>query len=420
MATLGLDFGTSNTAAALAVGGRPWVVPLEDGREVIPTAVFLDAGTRQMLFGHAAVAALTDGREGRFMRALKRLLGTPLMREQRSLMGRRMTLIEVVAAFLSLVKDRAEAQTGLRFDAVLSGRPVLFHADPARDRAAEADLADCYRAAGFAGVDFLYEPEAAALTAGPGEGLALVVDIGGGTSDFTLFREGPAGHSVLASRGLRVGGTDFDRAISLAHAMPELGMGGLLRAVFGGATHEAPVALFHDLATWEKIAFLYSPETRRAAEEMAKVAVDPVRFRRLVRVLRDETGHDIAFAVERAKIAANGGAGRIDLSQAERGLSVALPGVALETAVAPFAAAIAESAAATVAAGGARPADVARVVMVGGSGLIRAVREGVAQAFPEARIVQAGAFSAVAEGLGLAAARRDDGPARVAAVPPGA
>lgn len=419
MATLGIDFGTSNTAAAVAAGGRPFVIPLENGREIVPTAVFLDYAARDMLFGNAAVTALTSGREGRFMRALKRVLGTPVMREPRQLLNRRMTLIEVVAAFLSEIREKTGAVTGLDFTHALSGRPVLFHADPARDRAAEADLADCYRAAGFAGVDFLFEPEAAALAAGPEGGLGLVVDIGGGTSDFTLFRE-EGGMRVLASRGLRIGGTDFDRALSLAHAMPELGLGGLLRAMFGDQRTEAPVALFHDLATWEKIAFLYTPETRRAAADMMRVAVDPAPFRRLCAVLRDETGHDIAFAVERAKIAANGGTGgRIDLSVAEPGLTRPLPRAALDAAVAPHAAAIAEHALATVAAGGAAPDEVARVVMVGGSGLMGAVRAGIAAAFPDAGIVQAGAFSAVAEGLGLAAAARDGQP-RLAAITPGA
>jgi len=407
MATLGVDFGTSNTAAAVAVGGRPFVIPLEDGRDVVPTAVFLDYAAREMVFGHAAVAALTGGREGRFMRALKRVLGTPLMAEKRQLLNRQMTLVEVVAAFLATVKARAEAQTGLVFTHALSGRPVLFHADPARDRAAEADLAACYRAAGFAGVDFLHEPEAAALAAGAaGDGLALVVDIGGGTSDFTLFRQGAA-MQVLASRGLRIGGTDFDRAISLAQAMPELGLGHDLAAVFGGQRMAAPVALFQDLATWEKIAFLYTPEVRRDAAEMVKVAVDPRPFRRLATVLRDETGHDIAFAVERAKIAANGGAGRIDLTVAEPGLVKPLSNAAMEAEVAPFAAAIAEHALLTLAAAGVSPGDVGQVIMVGGSGLIGGVRRAVAAALPAAHLVQAGAFSAVAEGLGLAAARRD-------------
>lgn len=412
MATLGIDFGTSNTAAAVAAGGRPYVIPLENGRDVVPTAVFLDASSRKMVFGHGAVAALVNGNEGRFMRALKRVLGTPLMREPRQIMGKRSTLMEVVTAFIVMVKQQAEAGTGMRFDAVVSGRPVLFHADPARDQAAEDDLRACYHAAGFDRVEFMYEPEAAALSATrdlpDAQGLSLVVDIGGGTSDYTLFRSGEA-HEVIASHGIRIGGTDFDRAISIAHAMPELGLGGQLKAVFGGTTSPAPVAIFHDLATWEKIAFLYTPDTRRAADDMAKVAVDPKPFKRLSSLLTDETGHDLAFAVEKAKIAANGDAaqGKIDMSLVERALSVPLPRAALDAAVAEFADDIATHALRTVEIAGVAPADVARVIMVGGSGLIGAVRDAVTRALPQAELVQAGAFSAVAEGLGIAASTKD-------------
>ena len=407
MATLGVDFGTSNTAAAVAAGGRPFVIPLEDGREVLPTAIFLDYARREMVFGHAAVAALVQGREGRFMRALKRVLGTPLMHEPRQLLNRRMTLTEVIAAFLARVKANAETSTGMRFDAVVAGRPVRFHAaDPDRDRAAEADLAGCYRAAGFSEVTFLMEPEAAALAAGNadlGDGYGLVVDIGGGTSDFTLYRSDGRTVVVVASHGVRVGGTDADRALSLTHAMPRLGLGGPLRAVFGPALHDVPVGLYHDLATWEKIAFVYSADSRRAAADYLRAAVDPVPMRRLVSVLEHELGHDLAFAVERAKIAANAGPGRIDMGTVERGLQVPLDGADLARDLAGLVQAIAGGALAAVAAGGVAPQAVAQVVMVGGSGLLVPVRSAIAGLFPGARMVQAGAFSAVAEGLGLRA-----------------
>jgi len=408
MATLGIDFGTSNTAAAVAVGGRPWLIPLEDGRSVLPTAIFADYQRRDLAFGHAAVAALVGGREGRFLRALKRVLGTALLHEPRQLLNRRLTLADLVAAFLARVKAAAETATGQTYDTVVSGRPVRFHpADPGRDRAAEADLAACYRAAGFAEVTFLMEPEAAALAAGAGDlgaGLGLVVDIGGGTSDFTLFAAQGGQVAVRASHGVRVGGTDADRMLSLAHVMPALGLGGHLRAAFGPATHPAPVALFHDLATWEKIAFLYTAETRRMAADYLRHAVDPVPMSRLAAVLRDETGHDVAFAVERAKIELGRGAGRIALDVVERGLALPLTPARLEADLAAMTKAIAQGARDVLAQADVGSGAVVRVVMVGGSGLLPPVRAAIAALFPAAEMVQADAFSAVAQGLGLRAA----------------
>ena len=158
------------------------------------------------------------------MRALKSVLGTGLFHEQRLIGGKRRTLADIVTAFLITVKERAEAASGRHFTRALSGRPVHFHtSDLVRDAKAEADLLGCYKAAGFDEVSFLYEPEAAALaTHGlgqPGE-LGLIVDIGGGTSDFSVFRTEQGRVRILASHGIRLGGTDFDHAVSMAHAMP--------------------------------------------------------------------------------------------------------------------------------------------------------------------------------------------------------
>ena len=183
MTYLAIDFGTSNTAAAVLDHGVPRIIPLEGGAETLPTAVFLDYDARRILVGRAAVEALIDGREGRFMRALKSVLGTALMRETRQMLNERMTLIDLVGRFPAEVKARAEAMTGQRFDSALSGRPVHFHDDPRRDAQALDDLRECYAAAGFSHVEFLAEPEAAALSSGAGEGLGLVIDIGGGTTD---------------------------------------------------------------------------------------------------------------------------------------------------------------------------------------------------------------------------------------------
>ena len=297
MATLGIDFGTSNSACGVLVNGRPHLIEIEPGEKTLPTSVFFDFDSRRTLFGNAANRALIDGVEGRFMRALKRVLGTSLMHEKRLILNERLDFVDIVARFLARLKAGAETACHTRFDHALSGRPVHFHtSDPARDAQALEDLRACYLRAGFESVDFLFEPEAAAIANGAldGDAPGLIVDIGGGTSDFTLFRSSGDGIDVLASHGVRLGGTNFDRALSLAHVMPLLGLGGALRNVFGDATLPAPVALFHDLATWEKIPFLYAPQTLRDVRAMARQAVAPEPFKRLLSILDLETGPPLA------------------------------------------------------------------------------------------------------------------------------
>ena len=412
MATLGIDFGTSNTAAAVMRDGRPHLIEVEPGRATLPTSIFFDPHSRETLYGSAADAALIEGREGRFMRALKSVLGTSLMREKRGIAHERLTLIDVVARFLSMVKARAEAETGETYTHALSGRPVHFKTnDPARDAQAEVDLRDAYLAAGFASVDFLPEPEAAARAAPKEatEGLGLVVDIGGGTSDFSIFRQEGTTVEILASHGVKIGGTDFDRAISLARIMPLLGRGHEVRAVFGKSTHIAPNAIYNDLATWEKIPFTYTPENRRMAADFARLGVDPEPFERLETVLEMELGHDLAFAAEAGKIALNAPAAeevKLDMSVVEPGLAPLLTRMHLHMVLDELIDGIDAAAAQTLEEAGIAGEEIARVVFVGGTSLMLGVEAAMKARFPAARLERAEAFTAVAEGLARAAADR--------------
>ena len=414
---LGVDFGTSNSAVGFTLNGVTRLVPVEAGQDTLPTALFFDSVEKTTLFGRAAQAALIAGEERRYMRALKSLLGTSLMRESRMLLGRRTDFIAIVGSFLAELRSRAEAASGQKFEFALSGRPVMFHsADPDRNAQALVDLRDCYLAAGFTDVRFMPEPEAAALAnrdaLGPGD-LGLIVDVGGGTSDFTLFRQqGEAGIEILRSGGLRIGGTDFDRELSLRQVMPLLGAGSQIRHVFGDDTHEAPAAIFADLATWQKIPFLYTHETRRAAADLAKYATEPERLARLVQVLDDELGHDVAFAVEAGKSASN----RIDgsappeirLDVIERGLRVPLPAALLSATLSEMARSIADTALRTVEDAGIKPTELNSLIFVGGSSLMNVVELSLRHNFPKAQVHRRAALTAIVDGLALAAGRPFD------------
>ncbi|SEW41051.1 hypothetical chaperone protein [Cognatiyoonia koreensis] len=401
---LGIDFGTSNTAAAVMAGNTPYLIPVEPGETTLPTSVFFDTNRKVTTFGSTANAALIDGREGRFMRALKSVLGTPLMHERRQIAYEKITLIDVVARFLATVKQRAEDATGLTFDGVLSGRPVRFHHDPDRNQRAEADLRSAYHTAGFTDVAFMFEPEAAAETS-QSQGRGLIIDIGGGTSDFSVFTREAGQTRIIASHGVRVGGTDFDRTLSLDHVMPLLGRGHLLRNELGDGTHTAPNALFNDLATWEKIPFLYTPETLRLTARYAKLGVDAVRFQRLHDVIEMELGHDIAFAVEAGKINANRADASIDLSFIHADLRQPLTQTAMQHSLQELTAKVSNAAQETLRLANLAPSDINTIVYVGGSSLMTTITSAMEQIFPDAAQERTNAFTAVADGLAIAAAR---------------
>ena len=404
---LAVDFGTSNSAAAMLFNGAVRRIPIEDGADTLPTAVFFPEDGGAMRIGRAAQAALIDAEEGRYMRALKSILGTELFHQSRLIEGKRRTLAEIVTAFLVALKTRSETETGLGFSSVLSGRPVHFHSDDAeKDRRAEEDLRACYLAAGFDEVTFLPEPEAAAWACREmtGDGLGLIVDIGGGTSDFSVFRASGVGIEILANHGIRLGGTDFDQRISVAHVMPLLGQGGQVTRTFGEGLLPLPSAIYQDLATWPKIPFLYNRDTERLVEDLLVHAVEPDKVGRLKSVIEEHLGHEMAFAVEAGKIAANGDDGRADilLGFVEKGLATPITKGSMNGALGEFRDKLRAAVYQTLMQAQVAPMQIDTIVLVGGSSLMQIVQEDVQAICISAKVEMSEAFTAVVDGLALA------------------
>ena len=408
--TLGIDFGTSNSAAGICVNGKPFIIELEAGEQTLPTSVFFDFDSRKTTYGTPANRALINGSDGRYMRSLKSVLGTSLMHEPRRMMGETITFVDIIARFLKTVKARAEATCHTEFPYALSGRPVHFHSNDAeRDVQALRDLRDCYERAGFLDVAFLNEPEAAALAAGPlpDGSTNLIVDIGGGTSDFTIFKTHGDQTEIIISYGVRIGGTNFDKSISFDHVMPLFGRGTQIRKELGTELLTAPNAIYQDLATWEKIPFLYTADTRRSVDQLIRVGVDPTLFERLQTILSDELGHDLAFTIERAKIAANKAdrdAVPIDLGLIERGLSATLDSENLAGSLFRHASEIGETAAETLRMAQLSADQIDTIIFVGGSSLMSTVQTELTARFPNAAQKHQAAFTGIVEGLALATA----------------
>lgn len=311
MIACGLDFGTSNSAIGVAHGKTAALVPVEASSTLMASAVFFAYEAKgRVLYGNEAIAAHVDQTEGRLMRALKSILGSPLIDEETSLGNRKVPLTNVVEIFVRHLKQKAEAFAGQEITAVVHGRPVHFVDDDERaDARAQEVLETVARRVGFRDVAFVYEPIAAAYhyeQTIQGEELVLIADIGGGTSDFSVIRVGPQhrdradrSQDVLATAGARVGGTDFDTALSLASAMPLLGLGTRLIE----KNLPMPSALYHELAAWPTINFAYTHKAERELAELVSLACEPEKVERLLTVVRRRLGHRLASAVEDAKIA---------------------------------------------------------------------------------------------------------------------
>lgn len=409
----GIDFGTSNSTAGIVRPNGATLLALEDQKLTLPSAVFFNFEEDRWAYGRAALAEYLEGYEGRLMRSMKSLLGSSLMDAGTEIGGRHLSFKNLIGQLIGEVKSRAEQSAGKSFDAVVLGRPVRFvDDDDAADREAEATLADIAQGLGFKEVSFQFEPIAAAHDYEQRierEELVLVIDIGGGTSDFSLVRLSPERRGIadrktdlLASGGVHIGGTDFDKRLSLACVMPELGMGSRL-----SNNAELPNSVFFHLATWHTINFAYSRKMWRSFQDISRDVVDNVRFERLLNVIRSQAGHHLAMRVEEAKIALSEGTHfALDLVEAEKGLVAQIERQQFEAAIAQETARICAAAEATLTQAGIAASQVDTLFFTGGSSAVPALRAALAAQFPSARAVEGDHFGSVGCGLAVVAQQR--------------
>jgi hypothetical chaperone protein len=415
-----IDFGTSNSAVALpasgssaASGGAMRLAPVEGAQVTLPTAVFFNTDEHTREFGRAALAAYIDGFDGRLMRSMKSILGSPLAESTTDLGdGSAMRYTDIIAIFVDHLKRSAEACAGAPIARAVLGRPVFFvDEDPRADRLAQDQLEAAARSVGFSEIQFQYEPIAAAfdyesrLTE---EGLVLVADIGGGTSDFSLVRVGPERmqrlerkDDVLAHHGVHVAGTDFDRRVELATILSELGYQSL-----DPEGREIPNRVYFDLATWHLINTIYTPKRVADLKLMRHLYRDARHHDRLMRVVEQRLGHALAARGEEAKIGVSaGGETLIDLEAVETDLRLAFDNAELIEAGREETRRIVEAARETVQAAGVRSADVNALYFTGGSTGLLFLTEALSAAFPQARPVFGDRLASVATGLGIHAQR---------------
>jgi hypothetical chaperone protein len=413
MSICGLDFGTSNTTLGTIENRAPVLAALETDHTTIPSAIFYEANGA-VLIGRRAIEAYVDGTHGRLMRSLKSVLGTSLIEETTRLGRNRVRFRDVIAYYLGAVKRRAEQATGRELRDVVHGRPVHFVDNaPDADRKAEQTLREIAREVGFDDVTFQFEPIAAALDYErqiTTEEVALIADIGGGTSDFSIVRLGPQRHGkadrsadILANDGVRIGGTDFDRQLSLGVVMPLFGFGSPMKR----AGLDVPSSYFHDLATWSNINRMYDPRVAADIRQVRQEASEPELLDRLLRVVAEQRGHTLAMEVEDAKIAlSDTREADIPLQWVAPGLSAAIARPDLVNHTKQLADRIAARIQNCLTQAGLSADDVDAVFLTGGSVKLAHVRKAITKTLPSVRIVEGDIFGAVGKGLTLEALRR--------------
>ena len=209
--TIGIDVGTSNSAAASLVGGKPKIIPSAEGTSLggkaFPSYVaFTKDG--QMLVGESAKRQVVSNPEGTIS-GIKRKMGTNY---KVKVHGKEYTPQQITAFILQKIKRDAEAFLDAKVDKAVLTVPAYFN-DNQRTATKDAGII-----AGLEVVRIINEPTAAALAYGidktEKDQRILVYDFGGGTLDVTIMEFSEGVFEVISTSGdTQLGGTDMDNAI---------------------------------------------------------------------------------------------------------------------------------------------------------------------------------------------------------------
>jgi hypothetical chaperone protein len=392
------------------------MLALEDGKTTLPSVVFYNAEDEEVTFGRAALGEYLAGYEGRLMRSLKSLLGTSLIDGQTEVGGRALPFRMLLANFIGEVKKRAEQASGRQFNSAVFGRPVHFIDDSAaNDQLAEDTLAEIARSVGFKDIAFQFEPIAAAFdyeSQISREELVLIADIGGGTSDFSLVRLSPERakkaerrDDILATGGVHIGGTDFDKYLSLSAVMPLLGYGSQLNN-----NSEVPSSYYFNLATWHTINLAYTKKMWTQLSELVRDAREQDKLGRLQKLIDERAGHWLAMKVEEGKIALSGAEQvALELDRLSPAVTLDLSRSGFDAAIGHLVGSVEQTVQKMLADAGVKPEQVDTVFFTGGSSGVQSLRERIGAVLPAARKVEGDLFGSIGAGLALDAVRKFGG-----------
>lgn len=408
----GIDFGTSNSTVAIAHQSDRTLVPLEDGRTTLPSSIFFPHRAMP-LFGREATQAYLDGEEGRLLRGLKKILGTSLMDDKTTIGNKAVAFTQILQTFIDHLKSRAEEFSGSPIEHVVMGRPVHFHDnDPGADQKSQATLETIAKAAGFNHIEFLYEPIAAAFAHESkiaDEKLSLVIDLGGGTSDFTVIRiskdkmaKADRRDDILATSGVRIGGTTFDYRLSMKSFMPALGMGTKYKDMFDPKKlMPVPASVYAQLSDWAMVHFAQTKKAVNDTLDIKRRAVNLPKIERLWTVQQNHLGHALLEKVEESKIALTETNDHTAyLKDLGEHCPFATTRVDFETAISKDVDKVFTSIAECLSLAGIKEKQIDLIILTGGSTELPMINLMVQKMFPHAQISQGNKLDSV--GLGLA------------------
>jgi hypothetical chaperone protein len=425
---LGLDFGTTNSAVAVAMPGHPTVLANFDAdgerTTIFRSVLYFDPEARtpdgrpRIVAGPQAISSYLNAEvRGRLMQSLKSHLASRLFRET-YIFGQKYTLEELIALILRELRAVAEAQFGDIGSSVVVGRPVHFSGAGSKedDVFALNRLRRALEWVGFETIVFEFEPVAAAYefeSQLDHDELILIADFGGGTSDFSLMQVGPSvrrrGHraeDILGTDGVALAGDTFDSKIMRQVVAPRLGQGSQYRSAFNKLL-PVPAWLYSNLERWHYLSFLKSTKTMQMLTEMRLQALEPAKIVALTQVIEQDLGYHLYRAVEQTKIELSDRAlSPLQFRDASLDFDQHVSRDEFEDWIGDQIIAIAACLDRLLKHTGVVPRDVGSVFMTGGSSFVPAVRRLFEARFGAERLHSGGELTSVAKGLALCALDR--------------
>jgi hypothetical chaperone protein len=413
---IGLDFGTSNSAVALAglsPGDPSRVIDVDlraDERRLLRSVLFFPEGEDGLCAGQEAIERYIEEGDGRFLQSMKSFLHQPSFKSTQ-IRGRALQLEQIVAAFLRRLREAAEHELGGPISRAVFGRPAVFSPEPARDRLAEDRLREAARLAGFPSPTFLIEPIAAALgyeaTLSRDE-IVLVGDFGAGTSDFTLMRLGPSYRDqtdrradVMAWSGVRVGGDRFDAKLVEHTLLSHFGDG----STYIEFTQRIPFPnwMTRRLLAWNELSLLRSSDTLDFLRRVKASSDAPGAIQNLLQLAEENLSYHLYRAVEATKRALSSAPqAEIRFSMLDIHLHAQVTRAEFDAWTAPLRQELTEAVDRLLAQSPGAVPDA--VFLTGGTSKIPSVRQMFADRFGEHKVREGDAFTSVVAGLGRAAA----------------
>ena len=421
---IGIDFGTTNSSIALARSGQIELVRFprrggetESFRSVLYLERIRQAGHLRIgnWTGPAAIEHYLDAeKKGRLIQSLKSYLSSSNLTGT-EILGRHFSFENLISRILTDLRLNAERQFGVDIHYAMVGRPVRFVGaeTPQDDAFAEARLKRAFEAAGYDRIEFAMEPVAAAYayeaTLDHDE-LILIGDFGGGTSDFSLLRVGPAirkrgrlPEDLLGNSGLGLAGDAFDARIVRKLVSPELGAGTLLHPP-SKMLPAVPAWIYSNLERWHYLSFLRTRNVTEILKSARARAMEPDKIEALITLVDEDLGFQLHQAVQRLKY---------ELSSAETAefrfidgtleLRKPVTRTEFEGWIAEDLAAIEGCVDSLFARTGISYPDVDRVFLTGGTSFVPAVRGIFERRFGVERVRSGNEFTSVARGLALRA-----------------